>query len=237
MANARRGRLTGQCQPGDGSLEGSSATHDLVAQGIRANMLRCYNDIKDIDLFDKEVSFPECTKENAYHKLLFGLCLFHSIISERKKFGPLGWNIKYEFGDIDLSFGSQWLFMFLDEQNTVPWDALIYVIGQIVYGGRSVWPTPHVVLRAVKQGCHEGAQKDFRWGADGAVSGKGAPVTQPSQRAVCGLIVTRKSKLRGGPRRTISEKTFSHDLHASQRSVSRFESFCVGASRPPRPLC
>jgi dynein heavy chain len=117
--------------------------------GIRANMLRCYNDIKDIDLFDKEVSFPECTKENAYHKLLFGLCLFHSIISERKKFGPLGWNIKYEFGDIDLSFGSQWLFMFLDEQNTVPWDALIYVIGQIVYGGRVTDPWDRRALLSI----------------------------------------------------------------------------------------
>lgn len=59
-----------------------------------------------------------------------------SCLQERRKFGSLGWNIRYEFNASDLECSSSTLNMFLSGQETIPWCALEYVIGQVNYGGR-----------------------------------------------------------------------------------------------------
>lgn len=64
------------------------------------------------------------------------MCYFHAIIQERKKFGPLGWNIKYEFNDSDLETSKTVVKMLLSEGETIPWDAMLFVTGNINYGGR-----------------------------------------------------------------------------------------------------
>ena len=77
-----------------------------------------------------------CSKPQPYKKLVFALSTFHAIIQERRKFGPLGWNIRYEFNASDIECSMLTLKMFLEEQDEIPWAALVYVTGQINYGGR-----------------------------------------------------------------------------------------------------
>uniref|UniRef100_A0A8D3CE91 Dynein, axonemal, heavy chain 6 n=1 Tax=Scophthalmus maximus TaxID=52904 RepID=A0A8D3CE91_SCOMX len=70
-----------------------------------------------------------------WRKIVFGMCFFHAIIQERKKFGPLGWNIRYEFNDSDRECALLNLNLYCKD-GTIPWDALIYITGEITYGGR-----------------------------------------------------------------------------------------------------
>lgn len=44
--------------------------------------------------------------------------------------------LQYEFNDSDLDVSQQWLRMLIDEQQEIPWDSLLYVLGEINYGGR-----------------------------------------------------------------------------------------------------
>jgi hypothetical protein len=63
-----------------------------------------------------------------WRKMIFGLCFFHAVIQERKKFGPLGWNVMYEFNDSDQECALNTMKMFCAD-NTILWDALEYITG------------------------------------------------------------------------------------------------------------
>lgn len=91
-------------------------------------MKRSYAELND-NVFDT------CKRPEQLKKLIFGLSFFHAVIQERRKFGPLGFNIRYEFNDSDLETSITMLKLFLEEQEDIPWDALTYVTGHINYGG------------------------------------------------------------------------------------------------------
>jgi len=88
-------------------------------------------------LFSKEDFEDRDAKVKA---ILFGLCHFHSLMLERKKFGPLGYNMKYPFNAADLRDSATVLYNYLEGTNSVkiPWEDLKYIFGEIMYGGHIV---------------------------------------------------------------------------------------------------
>uniref|UniRef100_A0A4W5JWR8 Dynein heavy chain AAA lid domain-containing protein n=1 Tax=Hucho hucho TaxID=62062 RepID=A0A4W5JWR8_9TELE len=97
-------------------------------KGLRANVRRAFTEITN-NFFEEHILGRQ------WRKIIFGVCFFHAIIQERKKFGPLGWNIRYEFNDSDRECAllNQNLYC---QTGHIPWDALIYITGEITYGGR-----------------------------------------------------------------------------------------------------
>jgi dynein heavy chain len=98
-------------------------------KGLKANLTRTFSSMDNRELND-------CAKPNEYKTLLFGFCFFHAIIQDRRKFGPIGWNILYAFTNEDLSVCKKQLKLFLDDYELIPFKVLNYLGAEINYGGR-----------------------------------------------------------------------------------------------------
>ncbi|XP_037101848.1 dynein heavy chain 6, axonemal [Syngnathus acus] len=125
-------------------LQNSVKVTNEPPKGLRANIRRAFTEISH-DFFEDHLLGLD------WKKMVFGICFFHAVIQERKKFGPLGWNIPYEFSDSDRECALLNLNLYC-QSTTIPWDALTYITSEITYGGRVTDVWDQRCLRTVLKG-------------------------------------------------------------------------------------
>ena len=100
-------------------------------QGLKAGLKRTFAWLTQ-DMLDMSAR-PQ------YKPLLYGLAFLHSVVQERRKFGPLGWNIPYEFNQSDLAASVQFVQNHVDElapRASISWTTARYMFCEVHYGGR-----------------------------------------------------------------------------------------------------
>lgn len=117
-------------------------------RGIKPNISRSFKELSDETL----QSCPNRKKE--WLQCLYSLAFFHALLQERRKYGPLGFNVRYEFNDSDLEMSLSTLRNFLnDGREDINWDAIWYMVGQINYGGRVTDDLDRICLMSTLRKC------------------------------------------------------------------------------------
>ncbi|KAK9891390.1 hypothetical protein WA026_014631 [Henosepilachna vigintioctopunctata] len=99
--------------------------------GVRAGLLRTYTSMNQ-DMLDYSDAWQ-------YIPLIYAISFMHTCVQERRKFGPLGWNIPYEFNSADWLASCIFVQNHLDDidpKRGVSWVTLRYMLGEVHYGGR-----------------------------------------------------------------------------------------------------
>uniref|UniRef100_A0A5K3F2S1 AAA_lid_1 domain-containing protein n=1 Tax=Mesocestoides corti TaxID=53468 RepID=A0A5K3F2S1_MESCO len=101
--------------------------------GLRQNIQASLNKLDDTQFI--------ASAHPKYRSIMFVLVFLHAILQERRRYDKLGWNVSYDFADSDLNVSLLILQKSLNETSEgdpIKWSSLKYLIGEVMYGGRTI---------------------------------------------------------------------------------------------------
>merc|ERR1719502_218509 len=101
--------------------------------GLKAGLYRTYTTMVSQELIDK-------IDHEKWRTLVYAMCFLHSVVQERRKFGPIGWCVPYEYNNSDLDA----CLLFMEKHvatsvmigQPVSWITVQYMVAEVQYGGR-----------------------------------------------------------------------------------------------------
>lgn len=103
-------------------------------KGLQAGISRTFSTMINQDFLEKVEPYQN------WRNIVFTICFMHTIVYERRKFGPLGFCIPYSFNNSDLEAS----LLYVEKHMTladklgmqVQWNAIRYMVCEVQYGGR-----------------------------------------------------------------------------------------------------
>ena len=124
-----------------GLLQMSIKITNEAPAGIKAGLKRSYHWVSQ-DMLD-------AISRSEWRQILYVMCFCHSIVQERRKFGPIGWAIPYEYNQGDLTACTNFLQNHMGQMEAkasrggslpLQWVCIKYMIAEVQYGGRITCP-------------------------------------------------------------------------------------------------